>query len=78
MCVWTQLSETEMCISFKCKTSEKEESKHRRGEDEGEIATHLLNGNLMLSKIFLCFTVWNTVRVPGTNYLAMDDDMEIY
>lgn len=77
MCVWTQWSETEMHISFKCKTSEKK-SKHRRGEDEWEIATHLLNGNLMLNKIFLCFTVWNTVRVPGTNYLAMDDDMEIY
>lgn len=78
MCAWTQLSETEMRIPFKCKTSEKKESKHRRGEDEWEIATHLLNGNLMLNKIFLCFTVWNTVRVPGTNYLAMDDDMEIY
>lgn len=36
---------------------QKKVSKHRRGEDEWEIATHLLNGNLMLNKIFLCFTV---------------------
>lgn len=56
-----------MRISFKCKTSEKKESKHKRGEDDWEIATHLLNGNLMLNKIFLRFTVGNTVRVPGTN-----------
>lgn len=37
-----------------------------------------MNENLMLNNILLYFTVRNVVRVAGTNYLAMDGDMEIY
>ena len=50
----------------------------QRRQINKQITNLLWNGNLTLKQIILGFTVWNSVRVSGTNYLAAGSDMEIY
>lgn len=49
----------------------------QRREINRQITNFLCNGNLTLKQIILGFTIWNSVRVPGTNYIAAGSDMEI-
>lgn len=52
---------------------------HTQGREVNRQITNLLwNRNLTLKQIILCFTVRNSVRVSGTNYLAAGSNMEIY